>query len=172
MRALAEVGAVVQKAARGAGVPLGQAEDLARLAVYVAGTGGDLALIADALAAPSGPLDVRWGADQITVAAGPDVLVAPVVRDAFAIGSDRAVLADLAQVPLVVAMLAQAGIAVRIAGAVIERVGPMAPDVPVGPVQVSDDIWSVFEGFAARTYVAASAASRVSGAGAGLTDND
>ena len=41
-----------------------------------------------------------------------------------------------------------------------------------GPVDIEDEIWEGLSTFAHRTYVPASEASRLKGAGAGLTDND
>lgn len=40
------------------------------------------------------------------------------------------------------------------------------------PVDIDDEIWEALGAFAHRTYVPASEASRLKGAGAGLTDND
>lgn len=172
MRALAEIGATVQRAALGAGIPLAQAENLGRTAVFLAGTGGDLDVVVAALTASQDPMDVRWADDQITVVVGPAALVAPVVRDAFIMGVQRAVLPNAAQVPLVVAMLAQAGIGVRVEARTVVRDGTIEAAIPKGPVQVSEVTWAVFADFAARTYVPDSATSRAVGAGAGLTDND
>lgn len=42
----------------------------------------------------------------------------------------------------------------------------------LGPVDIADEIWEALSGFAHRTYVPATEASRLKGAGAGLTDND
>ena len=41
-----------------------------------------------------------------------------------------------------------------------------------GPVDIGDEIWEGLSALAHRTYVPASEASRLKGAGAGLTDND
>ncbi len=41
-----------------------------------------------------------------------------------------------------------------------------------GPVDIADEIWEALSVFAHRTYVPATEASRLKGAGAGLTDND
>ena len=41
-----------------------------------------------------------------------------------------------------------------------------------GPVDIADEIWEALSAFAHRTYVPATEASRLKGAGAGLTDND
>lgn len=42
----------------------------------------------------------------------------------------------------------------------------------VGPVDIADEIWEGLSALAHRTYVPATEASRLKGAGAGLTDND
>jgi hypothetical protein len=172
MRALNEVGAMVQKAALGAGIPLGQAEDLGRVAVYLAGTNGELRAITHALAEPILPLDLQWDSDQITIASGPVAIAGPVIRDAFAMGVQRAVLADTAHVPLVTAILAQSGVQVQVSGTTLTRNGTPDAATPRGPVAISDDVWGAWEALAAKTYVPQSDASRAAGAGAGLTDND
>ncbi len=46
------------------------------------------------------------------------------------------------------------------------------PEKRVGPMDVPDHILTELEGFAARTYVPETAASRARGAGAGSIDND
>lgn len=43
---------------------------------------------------------------------------------------------------------------------------------PVGPIQIPDDIWQQLGGYAAQTYVPSSEQSRLSGAGAGIVEND
>lgn len=172
MRALNEIGAMVRKAALGAGVPLGQADDLGRIAIHIAGTGGDLQMIAGALAEPMDQLDLKWDSDQITILAGPVTLAGPVIRDAFTMGADRVVLADVAQIPLVRAILAQAGVQIAASSKTLTRKGAVTSETPIGPVDVHDTIWTVFSALAAKTYVPESDASRISGAGAGLTDND
>jgi hypothetical protein len=52
MRALNEVGAMVRKAAIGANIPVGQADDLARTATYLAGNGQALDCVVAALRSP------------------------------------------------------------------------------------------------------------------------
>lgn len=46
------------------------------------------------------------------------------------------------------------------------------PVWPLSPLEVSNDLWRELQGLVARTYVPASAASRIKGAGAGLRDDD
>jgi hypothetical protein len=45
-------------------------------------------------------------------------------------------------------------------------------DAGSGAVDIDDEIWEALGAFAHRTYVPATEASRLKGAGAGLTDND
>ncbi len=53
MWSLNEVAGMVQKAARGAGIPVGQAEDLGQVAAFLAGTGDSIAPVTAALQDPS-----------------------------------------------------------------------------------------------------------------------
>jgi len=50
--------------------------------------------------------------------------------------------------------------------------GKITHSSQLGPVDIADEIWEALSAFAHRTYVPASEASRLKGAGAGLTDND
>lgn len=172
MRALAEVNAIVQKAALGAGLPIGQAEDLARTAVYMAGQHQILDPVVDALIEPDVPIDIAWGAEKLVIKAGNVAMTAPMVKDGFCTGVTKARLACVEHVPLVIAMLAQAGLAVDADGAMIALRQFEKPEPTVGPVDVSDTVWHALNHLAAKTYVPKSDASRDAGAGAGLTDND
>lgn len=172
MRALAEVGAIVHKAALGAGIPVGQADDLARTAVHMAGRRDGLGPVVDALVEPDQAVDVAWGGDRLAIKAGRVAMTGPIVKDGFATGIVKARLANAAHIPLVAAMLGEAGVNVQVDGSVIRRVGYRAPDPVVGPVDIPDEIWNALATFAAKSYVPASDASRAGGAGAGLTDND
>ncbi|MEL6841409.1 MAG: hypothetical protein AAFP85_19160 [Pseudomonadota bacterium] len=171
MRALSEIGNIVQKAALGAGIPLGQAEDLGRVAAYIAGMGGDLRVISDALASPAQP-HVTWGNESIVVKAGSGALIAPIIRDAFVMGVKRAELADRGHADLVKAVLSLAGYEVTVAGNMIMHCGKTPPLPAKGPVDVPVEIWNAWSLLAASTYVLESDTSRNAGAGAGLTDND
>ncbi len=172
MKALNEVASMVQKAALGAGIPLGQAEDLGRVATYLAGTGGDVAMIADVLDAPHIQPDISWGADEIRIAEGSVALTGPIVRDAFVMGIDRAVLADAKMARLVAAFLAVAGISAVVDQETIARADKEPGPEPIGPADVPQDIWNCWSTLAALTCVPESGMSRSAGAGAGLTDND
>lgn len=172
MWSLNEVAGLVQKAAIGAGFPLGQAEDLGRVAFYLAGIGSDLHPITGALQETMQPVDLRWDADAVTVIAGPVALVAPVVRDAFAMGHCKATLADIAHAPLVAAYLATDGVALAWDGLHVRRSDTEILPVIYKPVSVPEPDWAVWTTLAARTYVPETAESRRAGAGAGLTDND
>lgn len=173
IRAQNEIAAIVQKAARGAGAPPGQAEDLARIAVHVVNTGRDLDCVVAALDDFDDPLDVQWDSDCIKVRSGPACTVASVVRDAFLSGVTSARLADPAQAPLIRAALDEAGIMVTGDDTDLIRTDHLpAPATVRGPVDIPDHQWVRLETYADRTLVPETDASRIAGAGAGLHDND
>jgi hypothetical protein len=172
MRALDEVGKMVRHAAIGAGIPIGQADELARAAKYLVGHGQDLDCIVAALTEPPTPIDVAWGGDRMIVKTGNAVMTAPIVKDCFATGGVKARLCNPAHVPLVTAMLAEAGMQIAVDGTLITKQVFTTPEALLGPVEIPDDIWAIFTQLAARTHVPASDVSRAGGAGAGLTDND
>ncbi|MFT7105611.1 MAG: hypothetical protein ACJAVT_000125 [Yoonia sp.] len=172
MLALNEVGGMVQKAARGAGIPLGQAEDLGRVAVYMAGADGDISAVTAALKEKPANVDICWNSDAVTVASGHVALVGPIIRDAFAMGYDTAVLADLNHAPLVGAFLAESGVALRSDGRVLTRSDATVLGPRCKPVEIPAADWAIWGDYAAKTYVPETEASRLAGAGAGLTDND
>ena len=170
--ALNEIGGMAQKAARGACIPLGQAEDLGRVAIYLASTGADIRPITRALEEPYTPLALEWGADAVIAQSGQAALVAPAIRDAFAMGYDAARLADPSHAPLVGAFLAEGGVALRWDGLELTRSDTTVLPGTCMPVEIPDADWSVWARYAANTYVPETDASRLAGAGAGLTDND
>ena len=164
-RSRTEIRAALLKAGRGAGLPLGLAEDLA--------TAGTDLLSRD-----------PTKADQITTALDPDptgiAFTGPAALDAAVAGDLPQSVHAHGTADLFAAML---DVARRDRGlqAALTRDGDTltlakgqgAPaSVPLGPVTVPEDHWTIWESLAARTYVPETEASRTSGAGAGLTDND
>lgn len=172
MLALNEIGGMVQKAARGAGIPLGQAEDLGRVAIYMASTSGDISAVTAALEEPPATVDMNWANDAVTITSGHAALIGPIIRDAFAMGYDTAVLADLRHAPLVGAFMAECGVALRWDGRVLTRSDTTVLGLRCTPVDIPAPDWAIWSAHAAKTYVPDSEASRLAGAGAGLTDND
>lgn len=172
MLALNEVAGMAQKAARGAGFPVGQAEDLGRIAAYLAGTGANVAPVTAALQEAVSDIDVRWTDSCAEVHAGPAILIGPVIRDAFAMGCTKAVLADLAHAPLVGAFLAENGVAQNWDGLTVTLSDTTVLTAKCNPVTIPPQDWRVWSDCAAKTYVPETEASRLAGAGAGLTDND
>lgn len=172
MRALNEIAGLVQKAARGAGFPVGQAEDLGRVAVFLAGTGGSVAPVTAALLEPVSEVDVSWHDESIEVIQGPAALIGPIVCDAFAMGFSSAVLADTAHAALVGAFLAQSGVAPEWAGNTVTASDNTILKPACKPVAIPRDDWQIWQDLAAKTYVPETENSRRAGAGAGLTDND
>jgi hypothetical protein len=164
-----EVEAMVLRAARGAGVPLGHAEDLARAAARVAvvapGALGELDLVLRGPFAPAG--------DVARVA-----LEGPVLIDRVLVAG-AALRVTVDGPALLAAMAAEAGVVATVDGAVVAlQPGALAGGVPAGlapgPVAVDPGVWGRLGALAARTYVPESEASRRHGAGtgAGTPDND
>lgn len=146
MRSANEISGMVLKAARGAGMPLGCAEDLARTAPALVALEA-LDILPDLLGSA---FDVpRF--DCGIVSGGHPVLAITAWRDLQRAGADAALETSVAE-ELLTAMQAE--------------------EMPVGPFEVEDGLWAQLQSYAERTFVPESAASRLAGAGAGLTDND
>jgi hypothetical protein len=176
-RSLNEIGGMVLKAARGAGVPLGHCEDLAAAAVYLAGTDpGRLGAVLDALAGPYKVADAQWSTVVLDCPNARMIMAGPVAADALAAGVERVVLRDLDVPRLMLALCAARGLVVdhHFKGADLHLV--LTQGIPPRPTAqaatVSDQLWIQLSDLASKTYVPATEASRLSGAGAGLNDND
>ena len=55
---------------------------------------------------------------------------------------------------------------------IAQDTGSLPPPLATGPITIAEDIWAELDVLAAHSYVPATDASRLSGAGAGLSDND
>lgn len=152
-RSRAEIEAISVKAAIGAGLSLGLAEDYGRAAGVLAMTDPDaLGTVAQALSPPAstatqmpGVIDaLRCGASIDLPTAHPALVRAYLLRAALDQPGD---FPGITQADLQAARLTRA-------------------------VAVPDVVWSELSALAARTYVPETEGSRLSGAGAGLTDND
>ena len=55
---------------------------------------------------------------------------------------------------------------------IVQDTGSLPPPLATGPITIAADIWAELDVLAAQSYVPATEASRLSGAGAGLSDND
>lgn len=175
-----EAFALLLKAGTGAGLPLGCAEDLA--VAMVVSPAPVWEVLPDALSGAftinvPDEIDGQLVYDRSRVA-----LDGPAAIDAALCGQD-VYLGNL-DAPLILMMLA------RVAeeatdrsfeylfddeGGVLLRVSdnPTTPfERPTDRAEIPDNVWGMLNILAAKTYVPESEASRVSGAGAGLTDND
>jgi hypothetical protein len=149
-RSINEIQGMVLKAARGAGVPLGVGEDLARAVPFF--------IESNALQEVAHLID---GACTEAQAAIDDAIT----------GSPAPPPAKTSMTALNCLAAAQ-GLTFDFKDGVLHLSSnpPMTP--ATGPQTVPDALWAQLETWAAKTYVPASEASRLSGAGAGLTDND
>lgn len=180
-RSVAEMQALLLKAGIGSGLPLGHAQDMAGLAPLLMSDPQLVAMAAAALEGPHLRSRTEGTADHLVIEQARIAMAGPVAVDALVCGASRVVLHDLDWPMLLWPVLAHAQ---RVYGKVfkidqpgrgtllitpgdgdtLEPFGPPQP-VPVVPLQK-------LEALAAKTYVPATEASRISGAGAGLQDND
>lgn len=172
-RSLNEISGMVVKAARGAGVPLGHCEDLGAAAVYLAATDPvRLDCVIGALNGPHLPVDM----DGLVFRNARAAMAGPIAVDAVLAGTVEVTLEDIDAPRLVLAMCASRGANVdhRNEGNALilkQKYGELIMPVATS-VTVSDLLWDQLNTLAAKTYVPATEASRLAGAGAGLTDND
>ena len=179
-RSLNEVAGLALKAARGAGFPLGHAEDFARAVVVLAATRpAALPEVSRALQATRSPAKCTQEGAVLTVDGTSIIMAAPVALDALATDCHTVRLSgvdapDLLWAYLQVAARDQSVFAGFSGDDPVTLSRCENVDVPdiSGPVEIPDDVWAVWDALAQKTYVPATAASRLAGAGAGLTDND
>lgn len=177
--ARAEAWALVLKAGRGAGVPTGQAEDLAHAMMHA-----PVPAWAEIQSALTDPLETQLPQDgeQLVFASTRVVMDGPSAIDAALLGSE--VYLGAPDAPLILLMMCQnaerattkrfeylfddeGGVLLRLSGETAQ-----AEETAIGHIEIPDQVWGFLNILAAKTYVPESAASRASGAGAGLLDND
>lgn len=150
-----ELCALALKAARGAGVPLGHAEDFSAAVGFMQTFDGLVGVLDE-------PLETSA------------VMTMPLALDALIAGADE-IAANIQDTALVEGYIGLAKRDYRLDlsfdGAVLRK-GGTAPSLAKGPVAVPQATFDYLNRFAAKTYVPATEASRLAGAGAGLTDND
>ena len=171
MLSVNEISGTVLKAARGAGIPLGQAEDIAQVAAYMVGIGADVSVITAALQEPVRAAKTTWNEDNVVVS-GSVAMIAPVICDAFRMGYAKVTFDDVRHSTYIAAALAVDGVPLWWERCTISRGDSEIIPAKPGPFTVPQADWDVWLALAAKTYVPESEASRLAGAGAGLTDND
>ncbi len=163
-----EIAVMVTKAARGAGLPLGHAEILGGAAVWL---GSDLSPLVRSL--------VNFGNPAFTSARGVFEGVVLANQAYLGHGEPRSVLgmdepsvacACAQNYAYLLGMQARCETNATAVTIVIEE-GARA-NRPAGRFDIEDEVWDQLADMAARILVPATEASRLSGAGAGLTDND
>ncbi|WP_315925600.1 DUF3726 domain-containing protein [Mesorhizobium sp. SP-1A] len=213
---LNEIDALVRKAARGAGLSWGLAEEAGKCARALAGEGeACLPLIADVLELQlGGDLSRRIAAERDAWSAADDLPINPLVLGpsladhAFLLARGSIdiagpVAAPALLLPFLSAAASHLGAGVKVetdrgecAISVAADIGTVPPALaglvqrlrlsqapagtdhaacrpaPVRPVYLPPELKTRFEALAARTYVPSSELSRMTGAGAGLNDND
>lgn len=178
MRSLNEISGMVVKAARGAGIPFGHCEDMGLAAEYLAATDpARLACLEPALAGPHIPVIAEWMNAILQINSARAVMAGPVAVDVLQAGYETVVFRDLDAPRLVLALFARRGLCVSHhfdgTDLIVSKNNGTPPTAPrAASVTVSGHLWTYLSDLASRTYVPATDASRLAGAGAGLTDND
>ena len=176
IRSRNEIAAMATSAARGAGIVLGHAEDFGPVVAHMAAHNpSGLSCLAAVLECPSRPIAMRSDGDGLLIAKAQVIFAAPIAIDMIKSGVKRVQLSDLDAPALLAAYCEAAGGIVCSQNGDLYEVSPLVVSAPPNAVQATefpDEIWGILSGFAAQTYVPASEASRLSGAGAGLHDND
>jgi hypothetical protein len=179
-RSVAEVQALLLKAGLGAKLPLGHSQDFAGLSGLLMSDPKLFAIAAAALEGPHLPVRSEGTPEHVVIDAARIAMAAPAMIDAFVCGATRVVLRDLDWPQLLWPVLVQAE---RVYGIGFEINRPDAQTVmvtrasqglkPLGaPQPVPLEPLVRLGTLAANTFVPSTAASRQSGAGAGLQDND
>jgi hypothetical protein len=149
-RSINEIQGMVLKAARGAGVPLGVGEDLARAVPFFIESNAlqEVTHLIDGACA-----EAQTAIDSATVG---DAIAPPATESLTALKC----------------LAASQGLHLDVKDGTLHTSAKPQISAATGPQVVPDALWSQLEAWAAKTYVPASEASRIAGAGAGLTDND
>ena len=152
-----EIEGLVLKAARGGALPTGLGEDLASATAFL-----DLARLSQCPCSSGAAAAIPSAIDLVMVAKGPQTVTA-----------DHALIE--AYVAVAEAQTGQTLIWQRTEnGAVIERLDGAAPKdhAPLGRRDIPDTLLAHLKEMGAKMLVPETDASRLAGAGAGLTDND
>lgn len=167
-----EIYATAYKAGRGAGIPTAQAE---RMAVVLAGQYSDSVLGAflTHLATDQNPLSVDMSGGTCTIQNAHMLRDFTVIDDALGAGMDQVILPAMGADALVDALCLVFGWACVSDGAqmIFTKTATPHPNPPKRAM-VDDALWDKLNAWAARTYVPETENSLLSGAGAGLNDND
>jgi hypothetical protein len=178
-RSLAEVSATVLKAARASQLPLAQAEDVSRAVAFLKTAGFDELLTA--LRGPFEPVQYHSENGHIVLKVTQVAMAGPAALDALCGGATSVSLKGPDAPELLKALVILANCD-GLGSFVLDRIGDRFEIQPSasGPhrkashtrVVMPESVWITLEAMAAKTYVPATEASRLNGAGAGLSDND
>lgn len=154
-----EISALIAKAARGAGLPLGLAEDLAAAMPMNCGqtdVDASMSALIQHLRDPRSLLKLVAGLDEVQATHG---------RLSLDLPCDGVVTALIRHRGTIVFDCASDGL-------VLEVSDQFETQSLKGPFDVHSETLAALDALAKLTYVPATEASRLAGAGAGLTDND
>lgn len=158
-----EFEATVRKAARGAGWSPSLAEDLSRATAALAATGGESTLWAIQMIEreQSDLLANTIAAFELALSGEPAIVPASSCSTILLVACSRSVAAEH-----------DVGFDLEADGAELRIVVTETKPTKTVEIFVQKTIWERLQALAHKSYVPASVASRLAGAGAGLTDND
>jgi len=184
MLSVNELQGTLLKAGRGAGLPLGLSEDLSMAApdIAIGDTNDIIVQIVHCLAMPFDPATADLSGQGVVMGPGNLLLTLPSALDLVTTDNGPVVVNDAPQA------LANALIAgrERVEGKALwaDWIGPSklilhgwksdryTPPQQPERVAINQAHWTALQTYVAKTFVPQSNASRLAGAGAGLTDND
>ena len=165
-----EISGLVLKAGRGAGVPLGFAEALAEVAPALA-RAGHIDRVVAALAETGDRPSIERHTGIATISGG--TALARIMALLDFLRSGRSVRTALGDTQVLAQAMADArGLKLVCAEGIWSAQSVQAANVQAGPVEIPQSYLDQLHSHAAKTLVPETAQSRLSGAGAGLTDND
>lgn len=178
-RSLGEITATVLKAARASGVPLAQAEDIARASAFLAPEG--FSDLLKALEVTAHSLEPQKQEQMVIFPSAQVALAASAAIDLLEAGYTSAIL-KTPDAPQLLTALVKLANADGLGPFHLERKGSdwrlertaqtSEISAPTHGIDLEDEVWAQLDRLASETYVPATDESRLKGAGAGLSDND
>lgn len=163
-----ELQMLVLKACRGVGIPMAQAQEVA---VALVKTPDALEALLPHLAQPIKTAHYDFS-EGLTVHEASLLRDFSACADAAALGVQPVRICGMAACDLAHALARSRGLSIAADGADVVFTGSEAARPEVSRGVVAPEIWQQVSNFAALTYVPETDASRLGGAGAGLSDND
>lgn len=169
-RSANEVAMMVQKACLGSKVPVSQAQLWGR-AMAAFGDAESLQCLVQHLGVPPTPPEIQATESAVSFKAVHIPRDFPVACDACNAGVEM-VRIDQPSDAAMHCFAKFAAVQLHASSGEVSITKTTAQNAPAQRLEIADMLWNALNNFAAQTYVPETDASRMGGAGAGLTDND